>query len=65
MTDPRFKAFRATIKQAGMRDGEWTLTLRVPQEDSAKAAHLALFTSIVFVVQVQPEAADSKEEKSL
>ena len=65
MKDTRFKPMRVTVKSAAMRDGEWTLTLSVPQEEGAAAAHLALFTGIVFMAQFTPEEVDEKEEPKL
>ena len=37
------------------RDGEWKLTLEVPNNDGAKVAALALNTETVFMVQFFPQ----------
>ena len=49
----QFKAYlhRAVVD----RDGEWSVTLKVPQSDGPKIAELALYTEVVFDVTVVPE----------
>jgi hypothetical protein len=48
-----------------MRDGEWTITLSIPAADGAKAAILALYTGIVFLVTFKPEAAAEPKDPAI